>query len=57
MLGYLTLFDLACCIEIIVYIFDQKRLKAGLYGHLWDDIVYMLEKMYYSSFREKVYFL
>jgi hypothetical protein len=44
-LGYINaLFALARCIEIIGHIFDQKRLKAGLCGHPWEDIVYMLEK-------------
>ncbi len=44
-IGYLNaLFALARCIGIIGHIFDQKRLKAGLYRHPWDDIVYMVEK-------------
>jgi succinyl-CoA synthetase alpha subunit len=44
-IGYLNaLFALARCIGIIGHIFDQKRLKAGLYRHPWDDIVCMLEK-------------
>lgn len=41
-IGYLNaLFALARCIGIIGHIFDQKRLKAGLYRHPWDDIVYL----------------
>ena len=44
-IGYLNaLFALARCIGIIGHIFDQKRLKAGLYRHPWDDIVYMVGK-------------
>lgn len=44
-IGYLNaLFTLARSIGIIGHIFDQKRLKAGLYRHPWDDIVYMVEK-------------
>ncbi len=42
-IGYLNaLFALARCIGIIGHIFDQKRLKTGLYRHPWDDIVYMV---------------
>ena len=45
-IGYLNaLFALARCIGIFGHIFDQKRMKAGLYRHPWDDIVYMVEKM------------
>ena len=45
-IGYLNaLFALARCIGIIGHIFDQKRMKAGLYRHPWDDNVYMVEKM------------
>jgi ATP citrate (pro-S)-lyase len=44
-IGYLNaLFTLARSIGIIGHIFDQKRLKAGLYRHPWDDIVYMVDK-------------
>ncbi len=44
-IGYLNgLFAIARSIGIIGHIFDQKRLKAGLYRHPWDDIVYMVEK-------------
>jgi len=44
-IGYLNaLFTLARSIGLIGHIFDQKRLKAGLYRHPWDDIVYMVEK-------------
>jgi ATP-citrate lyase beta-subunit len=44
-IGYLNaLFALARCIGIIGHIFDQKRLKTGLYRHPWDDIIYMVEK-------------
>jgi succinyl-CoA synthetase alpha subunit len=44
-IGYLNaLFALARCIGIIGHIFDQKRLKAGLYRHPWDDIAYRVEK-------------
>ena len=44
-IGYLNaLFVIARSIGIIGHIFDQKRLKAGLYRHPWDDIVYMVEK-------------
>jgi succinyl-CoA synthetase alpha subunit len=43
-IGYVNaLFALARCIGIIGHIFDQKRLKAGLYRHPWDDIFYMVE--------------
>jgi len=44
-IGYLNaLFTHARSIGLIGHIFDQKRLKAGLYRHPWDDIVYMVEK-------------
>jgi succinyl-CoA synthetase alpha subunit/citrate synthase len=44
-IGYLNaLFAIARSIGIIGHIFDQKRLKAGLYRHPWDDIVYMVDK-------------
>jgi len=44
-IGYLNaLFVIARSIGVIGHIFDQKRLKAGLYRHPWDDIVYMVEK-------------
>ena len=36
--------SIAALIGIIGHIFDQKRLKAGLYRHPWDDIVYMVER-------------
>jgi citrate synthase len=43
-IGYLNaLFALARSIGIIGHIFDQKRLKTGLYRHPWDDIVYKTE--------------
>ncbi len=45
-IGYLNaLFALARCIGIIGHIFDQKRLKTGLYRHPWDDIVYKMERL------------
>ncbi len=44
-LGYLNaLFILARTIGFIGHIFDQKRLKTGLYRHPWDDIIYMVDK-------------
>ena len=44
-IGYLNaLFALARSIGIIGHIFDQKRLKAGLYRHPWEDIIYMVER-------------
>ncbi len=44
-IGYLNaLFALARCIGIIGHIFDQKRLKAGLYRHPWEDICYLEER-------------
>lgn len=44
-LGYLNgLFVLARSIGFIGHIFDQKRLKTGLYRHPWDDIIYIVEK-------------
>jgi ATP citrate (pro-S)-lyase len=44
-IGYINaLFVIARSIGIIGHIFDQKRLKAGLYRHPWDDIVYMVER-------------
>ena len=40
-LGYLNgLFVLGCSIGFIGHIRDQKRLKAGLYRHPWDDVLY-----------------
>jgi hypothetical protein len=39
-----ALFAFARCIGIIGHLFDQKRLKAGLYRHPWDDIVCRMEK-------------
>ena len=44
-IGYLNaLFALGRSIGIIGHIFDQKRLKSGLYRHPWDDILYLVEK-------------
>jgi citrate synthase len=44
-IGYLNAtFALGRSIGLIGHIFDQKRLKAGLYRHPWDDILYMEEK-------------
>jgi len=44
-LGYLNaFFVLGRSIGFMGHIFDQKRLKAGLYRHPWDDITYMVER-------------
>ncbi|MFX1486480.1 MAG: citrate/2-methylcitrate synthase [Promethearchaeota archaeon] len=44
-IGYLnTMFVLGRSIGIIGHILDQKRLKAGLYRHPWDDILYYVER-------------
>ena len=44
-IGYLNaIFTLARSIGLIGRIFDQKRLKSGLYRHPWDDIAYRVEK-------------
>jgi citrate synthase len=44
-IGYLNaLFALGRSIGLIGHIFDQKRLKSGLYRHPWDDILYMVDK-------------
>jgi succinyl-CoA synthetase alpha subunit/citrate synthase len=44
-IGYLNaIFTLARSIGLIGHIFDQKRLKSGLYRHPWDDIAYRVEK-------------
>jgi citrate synthase len=43
-LGYLNaLFVLGRSIGFIGHIFDQYRMKQGLYRHPWDDILYMSE--------------
>ena len=40
-LGYLNgLFVLGRSIGLIGHVMDQKRLKAGLYRHPWDDVLY-----------------
>jgi len=28
---------------IIAHVLDQKRLKAGLYRHPWDDVLFKVE--------------
>lgn len=39
--GYLNaVFALARSIGIMGHVFDQKRLKAGLYRHPWDDVLF-----------------
>jgi len=44
-LGYLNaFFVLGRSIGFMGHIFDQKRLKAGLYRHPWDDITYMVKR-------------
>lgn len=44
-LGYLNaLFVLGRSIGFTGHIFDQYRLKQGLYRHPWDDILYMVEE-------------
>ena len=41
-IGYLNgLFVLGRSIGIMGHVFDQKRLKQGLYRHPWDDILYL----------------
>jgi citrate synthase len=48
-IGYLNaIFTLARSIGLIGHIFDQKRLKSGLYRHPWDDIVYLVDKADHS---------
>ena len=43
-LGYLNaLFVLGRSIGFMGHIFDQYRMKQGLYRHPWDDILYMTE--------------
>jgi ATP-citrate lyase alpha-subunit len=45
-LGYLNaLFVLGRSIGFIGHIFDQYRLKQGLYRHPWDDILYMTPEL------------
>ncbi|MHA1409782.1 MAG: citrate/2-methylcitrate synthase [Candidatus Odinarchaeia archaeon] len=44
-IGYLNaFFVLGRSIGFIGHILDQKRLKAGLYRHPWDDILFHLDK-------------
>ena len=44
-LGYLNgLFVLGRTIGFIGHILDQKRLRAGLYRHPWDDILFYREE-------------
>lgn len=38
------LFVLGRSIGFMAHVFDQKRLKQGLYRHPWDDILYMQDK-------------
>ncbi|MFN2115644.1 MAG: ATP citrate synthase, partial [Anaerolineae bacterium] len=46
-LGYLNaLFVWGRSIGFIGHIFDQYRLKQGLYRHPWDDILYYTEEGY-----------
>jgi citrate synthase len=43
-LGYLNaFFVLGRSIGLMGHVFDQYRLKEGLYRHAWDDILYMDE--------------
>jgi len=45
-LGYLNaFFVLGRSIGFMGHIFDQKRLRTGLYRHPWDDITYMVERV------------
>ena len=37
------LFVLGRSIGFIGHVLDQKRLKAGLYRHPWDDVLYLNE--------------
>jgi len=40
--GYLNgLFVLARSIGLMGHIYDQKRLKADLYRHPWDDVLFL----------------